>query len=159
VLFLTQKKIMYHYLLSFHSVLRWLLLAAALFAILRAVRGWTGDKPFTKIDDKAGMWLILFSHLQLVLGLLLYFVYSPIIQQAFSDFGAAMKNSDVRYWAVEHISVMIIAIAIIQIGRIRSKKATTDVSKHKRAAIFYIIGLLLILSRIPWDADRLLTFF
>jgi predicted Na+-dependent transporter len=80
----------------------------------------------------------------------LYFV-SPIISEALNS-GEVMKNPAYRFMAVEHISTMLLAIILIQVGRSLSKKATDAVVKHKRALIFFSIGMLLILSRIPWNA-------
>jgi hypothetical protein len=88
-------------------------------------------------------------HLQLLLGLLLYFGLSPITKAAFADFGAAMKDTTLRLYAVEHFITMIAAVALIQVGRILSKKASDDASKFKKMAIYTTIALLLMLSRMP----------
>ncbi|MBC8110579.1 MAG: hypothetical protein H7Y04_05915, partial [Verrucomicrobia bacterium] len=90
-------------------------------------------------------------HLQLLLGLILYFGLSPFGLKAF-DLGmkVVMKTPTYRHWAVEHITTMIIAVAIAQIGRIVSKKAPSDLLKHKRAAIYYSIAVFLILLSIPY---------
>lgn len=137
-------------LLSVHNLLRWAVLIAGVWAFVAAVTGITGKKPFTANDNRIGLLFTLFMHLQILLGLLIYFVTSPMMKVIFNDFGAAMKNSEMRFWAVEHILAMIIAAVIITIGRSKSKKAADDLAKHKKAAIFYGIGLLLILMMIPW---------
>jgi hypothetical protein len=87
----------------------------------------------------------------LVTGLILYFFVSPFTKAAFADFGAAMKNADLRFYAVEHLSLMVIALILVHIGRIKSKKALVYVNKHKSAAIWYGIAFILILTGIPWD--------
>jgi uncharacterized membrane protein YidH (DUF202 family) len=63
----------------------------------------------------------------------------------------AMKDSQLRYWAVEHIFIMIFSIVIAQVGRIRIKRAHSSINKHKNAAIYFTLAFILILSRIPWD--------
>lgn len=140
---------MYAALLSTHNTMRWLVLLMAGFALYRAYSGWLGKKPFESTDNKAGTFFIASLHLQLLIGLVLYFV-SPVVQAAL-DSGEVMKNPAYRFVAVEHISSMILGIVIAQVGRIRSKKAATDELKHKRAALMFTAGLLIILSRIPWD--------
>jgi len=126
-----------------------LLLVLVLF---RAWSGWLGKGSYQKIDKISGGMLVGFTHLQLIIGLLLYFVYSPITQAAFQDMGAAMKDSNLRFYAVEHTSTMIIAVVLIQLGRTFSKKAKTDIEKHKKVAIYTTFALLLIVSRMPnWN--------
>lgn len=144
---------MYNILVFVHSWTRWLVLVLAVLAIVSAIMGMSNRNPFTKKDNLLGGSFVGSMHLQLVLGLLLYFVYSPLGLQSIEALGMkeVMKNAGTRYWAVEHISVMILAVIVAQVGRSLSKKATTDVSKHKKSFIFYGLALILVLSRIPWS--------
>lgn len=88
-------------------------------------------------------------HIQLVLGIVLYFI-SDLVRAGWSDFGAAMKEPMLRFWAVEHNLGMLIAITLITLGRISLKKTPADVSKHKKTALYFLFGLLIILISIPW---------
>lgn len=143
---------MYTALLHSHNLIRWILLILLILVLFRAWSGWLGKGSYHKIDKITGGILVGFTHLQLIVGLLLYFVFSPITQAAFQDMGAAMKDSSLRFYAVEHILIMIIAVVLIQLGRTFSKKATTDEEKHKKLAIFTTLALVLILSRMPhWN--------
>lgn len=146
---------MYQVILYTHSWLRWVLLLLAIYVIAKSIIGWSGNKNFTTRDDLLSILLISLFHTQLVLGLLLYFFYSPITLPAFSDFGAAMKNSYVRYWAVEHIFIMILSVVIAQVGRIMIKRSHSDRGKFRNSVIYFLLALILILSRIPWtDSAR-----
>ena len=138
---------MYQILLIIHSILRYAFLFSAFYAIYLAVSGWQSKSPYTSKDNKASVFLILFTHTQVVIGLLLYFVFSPFTSTPMKE---AMKDGVLRFWKVEHIAMMLVAAVIIQVGRILSKKASSDLAKHKKAAIYYIIGLLLVLASIPW---------
>ena len=111
---------MYTGLLHTHNLLRWIILFTMLAALILAFTGWFGKKDWTKKDNLAGLLLTLFIDLQLVVGLFLYFFVSPFTKAAFADFGAAMKNSDLRFYAVEHLLLMIIALVLVHIGRIKS---------------------------------------
>lgn len=135
---------MYTYLLFAHSWLRWAVLIIGIVAIVKAYMGWKNNTPFTADHKRTNMFLIASIHTQLLLGFILYFGLSPMTQAAFQDFGAAMKNATMRYWAVEHITGMIIAAAIIQIGSIKSKKQTSDTQKHRTAFVYFSIGYILI---------------
>jgi hypothetical protein len=135
---------MYQILNSLHSYNRYFLLAAIVFVLYRSISGWLGQKSYTKADNTAGAVLLGFTHLQLLLGLLLYGV-SPRTQAAFSDMGAAMKDSILRYFAVEHFAAMLIAVVLIQMGRTLSKKAVGDNNKHRKVAIYTGVALLIIL--------------
>jgi hypothetical protein len=89
--------------------------------------------------------------IQFLIGIILYAFVSPLTKAAFSDFGAAMKNPALRFYAVEHILLMVIALVLVHIGRSKSKKAIAPWKKHRAAAIYYGIALVLILAGIPWD--------
>lgn len=142
---------MYTFLIFIHSWLRWILLILGLIVIIKSYIGWFGDKKYLKSDNTMSIILVSLFHIQLILGLLLYFIYSPIVKSAFQDFGMSMKDSQLRYWAVEHIFIMLFSIVIAQIGRMRIKKAHSAINKHRNSAIYFTLAFILILSRIPWD--------
>lgn len=137
---------MYDIIKILHSLFRYALVITALYAIFRAISGWQGNKPFESADNKASVFLIIFVHSQLLLGLTLYFL-SPWTS---APMNVAMKIPELRFWKVEHISMMVIAGALFQLGRSLSKKAATDLAKHKKAAIFYTIAFVLMIVSIPW---------
>lgn len=147
---------MYNFLLIVHSWNRWLVLIFAILAIFRALQGWRKNEPFLKPDRVVGGIFVGLMHLQFLTGLILYIWLSPITQIAFSDFGAAMKNPELRFFGVEHITGMIIAVIVAQIGRTKSKKAPNDVLKHKRAFIFYTISVIIIIISMPFVMRPLL---
>jgi Na+/H+-dicarboxylate symporter len=140
---------MYEFLSVTHNLLRWILLPVVTIVLILSYSGWLANKPYGKLDNAFGGTLVGLAHTQLLIGLLLYMVYSPITQVAFSDFGAAMKDTTLRLYAVEHILTMIIAIVLIQLGRTFSKKAATPLKRHKTIALYTTFALLLILSRMP----------
>lgn len=144
-------KFMYTGLLHTHNLFRWLVLIALVLAVGFAFAGWLGKRDWKKRDNIIGLLLTIFMDIQLLVGIILYAFVSPITKAAFADFGAAMKNTDLRFYAVEHILMMVIALVLIHIGRTKSKNATTPWKKHRTAAIFYTIGLLIILAAIPWE--------
>lgn len=141
---------MYSYLLQIHSVLRWVLLVFVIITLVKAFMGWFGKKDYAANDKRVALVSLILSHIQLIFGIILFFI-SPITQQGLSDMGATMKDKNLRFWTVEHTSMMILGIILITIGYSRAKRLQEAVAKHKTVAIFYTIGLLLILSRIPWE--------
>ncbi len=140
---------LYSILLPVHSFVRWLLVIAVVVAVARAFMGWFGKKAFTALDNKIGLAFTSLLDLQLLIGLILY-VISPILQTAFQNFGGAMSNTQMRFFAVEHILMMVIAVVLAHVGRALSKKASTDVLKHRQAAIWFGLALLVMLLAIPW---------
>jgi hypothetical protein len=143
---------MYTTLLIIHSLLRWAILLAGIWAVFRAWKGVSEKTPFTGADNKAGLFFMIFFDLQLLVGLLLYFVASPYGLQAIQNGGmaAVMKNGVQRFYAVEHITMAVIAFVLVHIGRAKVKKATTDALKHKKGLIFFGIVLVLVLLLTPW---------
>ncbi|MDX9882335.1 MAG: hypothetical protein RBS73_09730 [Prolixibacteraceae bacterium] len=142
---------MYIGLLHLHSTLRWLILALAVIVLVKYYMGWAGNKKWKKPDHILAVVFTSLFDLQLLTGLVLYFFVSPVTQAAFADFGAAMKNPDLRFYAVEHFSIMLAALVLIHIGRARSKRAASDQVKFKIAAIFFSIAMILVLAGIPWS--------
>lgn len=131
-----------------HSVLAYVFLALILFLLFRVFQGYTQRKPFSDGIRILALFSLIFAHIQLVLGLGLYFVFSPM---GFNNLSAAtMKDSIARLFALEHPLMMVLGIVFITIGYSRSKRAGNDIGKYRQLLIFYAVGLLLILSRIPW---------
>lgn len=140
---------MYNGLLHAHSGLRWIVLILLLAAIFNAFSK-KKSGVWTAKDKKLSMFAMVFTHIQFLIGLVLYFK-SPKVN--FME--GFMKDDVLRFFAVEHISMMIIAIALITIGHSKSKKAVTDAKKFGAIATFYLIGLILILASIPWPFRNL----
>ena len=141
---------MYSLILALHSILRWIVLILAVVAFVRALIGWLGKQEWTALDNRLGMLLSASMDLQVLLGFILYIFLSPLTTTALRDFGAAMSNETLRYWSLEHILLMIVALILIHVGRATSKVAEEATSKHKRAAIFFGLAMLAILIAIPW---------
>ena len=141
---------MYEMLLRSHSGLRWIVLALVLGAIVRSASGLSSNRSYDSTDNKLSLLSLIFAHIQLLLGFGLYFI-SPLVKVAMeSGMGVAMKDAVLRFWLVEHLTGMLIGIALITIGRIASKKATDDKAKFKKVVIYFSIGLLVIFATIPW---------
>jgi hypothetical protein len=136
-------------LLHLHSFLRWVLLLLLIASIIKTYSGWKSRKSFNPGDRKLPLFTMITAHIQLVLGLTLYMI-SPVVQSALSDMGTAMKVKELRFWSVEHILVMVIAIGVITAGYMISKKTTNEILKFRRIFIYYTIALLIILITIPW---------
>lgn len=136
-------------LLHTHSLLRYILLIFILISIVKSLNGWLSGKNFTAGDRKLALFTVISAHLQLVIGFALYFI-SPSVKAGLADMGDAMKDASLRFWSVEHIGMMLIAIILITIGNARSKRAGTDSGKHKNIALFFLIALIIIFLAIPW---------
>ncbi len=125
-----------------HSGLRWVALILLLLAIVNAFTSKTYEKKHKLIN----LFAMVTLHTQLLIGLVQYFVTSQKVQ--FID--GWMKNPLLRFYGMEHILLMIIAIVLVTIGHSKSKKGATPEEKFKPIKLWYVIGLLLILAAIPW---------
>lgn len=124
-------------------------------AIARAFSNISSGK-FIALDDKLSLFSLIAAHTQLLLGLGLYFI-SPFVKAAMqAGMGEAMKETVLRYWLVEHIFGMIVGITLITIGRVAARKATEDKVKFKKIAVFFTLGLIIILATIPWPFREVL---
>ncbi|MGY5850686.1 hypothetical protein [Salegentibacter sp. F14] len=135
-----------------HSYWAYLVLIVLLIASVNAIIGYSSNKEYGATNFRLALFTLITSHIQLLIGLVLYFV-APYFK-AFSEvgMGGVMKDSTLRLYNVEHPLIMIIAVVLITIGYSKHKKKLTSKPKFKILAIFYTIALILMLSRIPWDA-------
>lgn len=132
-----------------HSALRYVVLIMLIYSVFKAYTAYSNGQAYNKSNDKLFVITMILVHTQLLIGLFMYFM-SPTVQTALADMGAAMKDKTLRFVAVEHTLGMLIAIALITIGRIKSKKKATDTAKYKTIFTYYGLGLLIILLSIPW---------
>lgn len=145
---------MYSGLFHGHSGLRYLVLVLLLVVIVRSIAGFLRNKPFSQLDNALSLGLLITTHIQFLLGLILYFV-SPNVQ--FNE--NTMKDGVLRYWAVEHLLGMLIAVVLITIARSTAKRMTESLAKHKRLAIFNSIALLIIIATIMQGGRTVFFFF
>jgi hypothetical protein len=132
---------MYEILKHTHSGLRWVALILILLAIYNSITA----KEFGKRHKLINLFSMVSLHTQLILGLVLYF-NSPLVR----FYQGWMKDAEDRFYGMEHVAGMVIAIALITFGYVKSKKGTTPAEIYKPIKLFYIIGLILILASIPW---------
>jgi len=145
--------------LGMHNILRWLILGLGILTLIKMYSGWIRNKPWASSDRKTGLFFTIALDIQLLLGFLLYFVFSDLVRTAFSDFGNAMNNPVLRFFSVEHSAIMLIAVVVGHIGASIGKKEMEDKQKFIRSAIVYTISIALIIIGIPWSLRPLLPGF
>jgi hypothetical protein len=128
---------MYSTVLLIHSWVRWLALAAGIGATTTRTERWA-------------LVAMIALDVQLLLGLLLYLVVSPNMAEIRAHFGEAMKNGQLRFWAVEHLTAMLIAVILAHVGRVLARGARTPEAMRTRILICFGIATLLMLIGIPW---------
>ncbi len=137
---------MYEIIQKFHSGWAYLTLLILVVAVLNAVVGLVSKKEFVTKDRKIALFALIATHIQILVGIVLYFV-SPL---GLASFGQ-MSDKALRLTSLEHPLINIIAVVLITIGWSKHKKLESSESKFKTFSIYYSLGLLLILSRIPWS--------
>jgi uncharacterized membrane protein YozB (DUF420 family) len=141
---------LYNIFLTTHSWLRWVVLIAAVAAVVMAWYGWRGQRPWTQLDNRAGLIFTISLDIQFLLGLILYVGLSPVTTAAFRDLGAAMADAEQRFFVLEHTLYMVLALIMAHVGRVVARRAADDGLRHKWAAIFFSLALFFILLGIPW---------
>jgi hypothetical protein len=139
---------MYSVLEPFHSYLAVFVLLGLLIGLGNALSGLFGNRAFLEKDRKLALPGLIAAHLQWVLGIILYFI-SPLGMPSATE--GFMKNSVSRLYVLEHPLIMVIAVVLITIGYSRAKRLTDHKARFRSIALFYGIGLVLVLSRIPWQ--------
>ncbi|WP_299556744.1 hypothetical protein [Seonamhaeicola sp.] len=141
---------MYETILTLHSYWAYIVLLILIIATFNAIIKTAGGKEYSAKDFRVSLFTLIVSHIQLLIGIILYFV-SPRFELWSELGGGVMSNSLARLFLVEHPLVNIIAVALITIGYSKHKKKLTSKAKLKTIAVFYTIALVLFLSRIPWS--------
>jgi hypothetical protein len=144
---------MYDVVLLLHSWLRWIAVGAGLAATALAYT----TPPQAGGSTRADRWGLIFMislDLQFLLGLLLYFWLSPSSAAILRDFGAAMRDPVARFWAVEHIALMVVAVVMVHLGRVLSRRAPTPAAKQTRTVICFTLATVAMLAAIPWPGLR-----
>jgi hypothetical protein len=138
---------MYSAGLALHSWIRWAVILLGMLAIARAVAARGGR--WTPAADRAGLLFTVAFDVQFIVGLVLYFVLSPLTRNAMQHMDVAMQTAPIRYWAVEHPVGMLIALILAHVGRVRVRRAA-EANKPRNAIIFFAIALLIVVALTPW---------
>jgi hypothetical protein len=139
---------MFTTVLVLHSWIRWIALVSAVGATFAAFRGKV-EGP-SSIADRWAMAAMMSLDVQMLLGLVLYLGLSPNMQEILNHFGESMRRADLRFWAVEHISSMIIAVALSHVGRVLARKAATPAKKRSRLLLTFGLATIMIVIGMPW---------
>jgi hypothetical protein len=140
---------MYEILLIAHSLNRWAIVITVLLSVIFAIIGIINKTEFGKKEHVIRLVALICSHLQLIFGLILYFV-SPIVASFLAAPKDMMKVKEIRYWGVEHTAMMIISIMVLTIGYSLSKRAESDLQKYRYVLIYFAIAFLIMLIGIPF---------
>jgi hypothetical protein len=134
---------MYELVLTAHSWLRWVALIAGLMAVVMAFMA-------SPRADRWGLILVIALDIQFLLGFALYLVLSPNTKAILSNFGAAMRDPVARFWAVEHVGLMVFAVVMAHVGRVLARKAAAPAAKRKRLLVCFVLSTLAMLAATPW---------
>lgn len=145
---------MYQALIFFHSIFRWLVLISLIYAIVRSYNGYMAKAAFTKRDNAARHWTATLSHIQLMIGIMLY-SQSPLIKYMFSNFRLAVQNEEAAFFGLIHITLMLTAIVFITVGAALAKRREADRRKFKTMLIWFSISLIIIIIAVPWPFSPL----
>jgi hypothetical protein len=132
-----------------HSWTRWLVLIAGVVALCSTYHGWLGRRPYGRSAQLAGRALFDLLSLQVLLGLVLY-ASSPLVRVGLGDLGAAMAVKELRFFAVEHITGMLIAVTLVHVGSMRVRRAPDDRAKFRQAVVWQTLTVASILISVPW---------
>lgn len=126
--------------LMLHNYMRWVLLAVAVLVVLKALAGWLGKQKFTGLDNQLGLVYTIVVDIQVLLGLILW-LFGPTGLKLLTT---GMGDPYVRFIALEHAILMLLALALAHMGRTRVKRLTSDLAKHRTSFIFYLLSLVFI---------------
>ncbi len=140
----------YTVVLVLHNLWRWLVVLAAIYATARAWFGWLGKRPWTKTDQRAGALFGISLDIQLLLGLILAII-SPLMQAAYQDLAGLAMQAPFRTFLMEHMPIMFVAVILVHVGSAAARKGADDGARHRRAALWFSVAVLLIAVAIPWS--------
>jgi hypothetical protein len=136
------------FVLTLHSITRWAVLLFGVWTLINAITGVTGKRSFTAADNRSNLLFMISCDIQLLIGLILYFGNGWF--DKLKNFSQYKSDTFIRFFSMEHATMMILAWILVHIGRASVKKAGADAAKHKKMLLFFGLALLLILASIPW---------
>ncbi len=143
---------LYSPVLLAHSWLRWAVLLLALAVLARSADGWLRSRAWSRGDDRLQVALVAMLDLELLLGLVLYGILSPLTRAFLSDPAVGMRAPVLRFFGVEHVVAMVLAVAVAHAGRVASRRAATPAHRQRGACLTALVVLLLVVAAIPWPA-------
>jgi|SRR5215217_4101105 len=146
---------MFSTLLFFHSVFRWLVLLSLLYTIFNSLVKFRKRAAFSSSDNKLRHWTTTIAHIQMMIGMVMYFKSPTVGQFRAMGYAAGSKITEVFFFGLIHISVMILAIIVLTIGSAVSKRQESDPNKFKIILIFFSIALLIMIAAVPWPFSPL----
>ncbi|MDQ0110153.1 hypothetical protein SAMN05660909_04349 [Chitinophaga terrae (ex Kim and Jung 2007)] len=141
---------MYPILLAIHSLVRWLVVITLILSIFRAYAGWKNRKTFSQKDESLLRMTVGVAQLQMLIGIVLYFV-SPLVRYFFGHLSKAIKLREIRFFGLEHSTMMITSVILITIGAGLSAKRTDDAQRFRTIAIWFTIAFIILFFSIPWQ--------
>ena len=135
-------------ILILHSLLRWAVVILGLWTLINALTGYFGKRAYTANDNRSNLFFMISCDIQLLIGLALY-IHNGWFDRL-KDMGNNMKDPYLRFFTMEHLTLMLVAWVLVHIGRATVKKADTDAAKHKKMLIFFGLAIVLIFAAIPW---------
>jgi len=144
----------YELFLGVHSLLRWVVLGSGVLALLRSLVGWIRGSAWEPMDERLGKVFLISLHVQWLLGAVLYLFLSPVTTLVFEDSAAALASKPVRYFLIAHPVMMFLAVIAGTVARVRSKKPSDPVARHRIMVIGLGIWLILTLGAIPWPGTK-----
>jgi hypothetical protein len=133
-----------------HGYWRWVVLATAIAVFIRAVAGFMSRRPWTPADDRASRAFGSALDLQVMIGLVLYFGFSPFWPATYRTFAETMRGDVARFFGVEHGTAMLLAATAAYVGRVRAKRAIDSRRRHRIILIAMVVFFALALWAIPW---------
>lgn len=146
------------FVLGLHNLMRWVVIGVGIWAVLKFWNGWMKRAVWTPGETQAARLFVMVLDIQLLIGLLLYALFSPVTRLGFQDMAAGMRDPAIRYFLVEHGAVMIVAIAVAHIAARRVKRVPTDSAKFQTASIWFGIVLAAVAGFVPWNRPLLPVF-
>jgi len=137
--------------LSLHNLLRWAFVIVAIFAIVRAYRGWLGKRTWSAADDRSGMLFVTLFDTQVLVGVILYIFFSKEGAISLTNFSQSMAAPENLFFGLVHWILMIVALGLAHAGRVMTRRLSDGAAKFKRAALMFSISTLIVIAAIPWE--------
>ncbi len=141
---------MYSIVQQIHSIIRWIYLAGLLGATLRAWYGWRGNRTWSKMDNQLTLSLMIVADVQMLTGVMLYLVLSPITKEIWNDFYGVFYKAAFQFFGIYHLLVMLSSIFLVQLMRKLNQTADSNITRFKQSLLILSIALLVTILAIPW---------
>jgi len=144
----------YSFAFKIHIIISSITLLAGIATLIMSILGLARKREYTKSDQVLSLTFNVALYLQLILGFLVYYLLRSELEGPVWEVPNTQNDASLRFWAIEHIALMIFALFLTQLGRVFIKKSKVSFRKFRASLFYFGTSVFLILFSMTMALTR-----